>query len=84
MKTCAMMIAACALAGAVSTSAGAAIAIASFAVTAYVPFSISVPQNAEDWLQTGWKAPYATANGAGPQMTLSYVRPGLDRMTITF
>ena len=85
MKTCALVIAAITIGGAISTSAGAAIATAAFGVTAYVPFTVSVPQNAEQWLQTGWQAPYAAANSAAaPRMTLSYVAPGLDRMTIAF
>jgi len=84
MKTCAIVLA-LTLAGAIGTSAAAAISTASFAIMVTVPFTVSIPQNAEQWLQSGWKAPYAGANtAAAPQMTLSYVAPGLDRMTITF
>jgi hypothetical protein len=85
MKTCAVAVVACIVAGAISTAAAAAIATTTFGVTVYVPFTVSVPQNAEAWLQTGWQAPYSAANSAAaPQMTLTYVAPGLDRMTIAF
>lgn len=84
MKRCHAAYALIPVSAALSTGVVAAMVTRTMSVSAYVPFTITVPANAAQWLTTGWRQPPNMTTGAAPRITLAYDRPGIDLIILEF